>query len=134
MADPSSVTRFAVEHGASIDGLIHAAGLCGDGALPSRDLESLKRALKPKLDGAFLLSAAVDAARKAANKPPVQMDVAFSSISSLLGNAGQTDYACSNGGLDARARYLSSVREAAAHFSRNQLGALALRHGVISEE
>ena len=38
------------------------------------------------------------------------MDVAFSSISSLLGNAGQTDYACSNGGLDARARYLSSVK------------------------
>ena len=45
VADPSSVSRFAVEHGASIDGLIHAAGLCGDGALPSRDLESLRKAL-----------------------------------------------------------------------------------------
>ena len=107
MADPASVSRFAVEHGSSIDGLIHAAGLCGDGALPSRDLESLKRALKPKLDGALLLSAAVDAARKAANKPPVQMDVAFSSISSLLGNAGQTDYACSMAGWT-RARYCIS--------------------------
>ena len=104
MADPPSVSRFAAEHGASIDGLIHAAGLCGDGALPSRDLESLRKALKTETRRGLLLSAAVDAARRACHKPPVSMDVAFSSISSLLGNAGQTDYACSNGGLDARAR------------------------------
>ena len=57
VSSPESVSRFAVEHGSSIDGLIHAAGLCGDGALPSRDLESLRKALKPKLDGALLLSA-----------------------------------------------------------------------------
>ena len=61
VASPESVSRFAVEHGSSIDGLIHAAGLCGDGALPSRDLESLRKALKPKLEGALILSAAVDA-------------------------------------------------------------------------
>ena len=70
------------------------------------------RPSKPKLEGALILSARSTRARRACHKPPVQMDVAFSSISSLLGNAGQTDYACSNGGLDARARYLSSLEGA----------------------
>ena len=105
VSSPESVSRFAVEHGSSIDGLIHAAGLCGDGALPSRDLESLRKRAQTEIrQGLLLLSAAVDARSQSSKQAPVSMDVAFSSISSLLGNAGQTDYACSNGGLDARAR------------------------------
>ncbi|KAJ8606085.1 hypothetical protein CTAYLR_005181 [Chrysophaeum taylorii] len=98
LADARAVERFAAARGASLAGLVHAAGVANDGALASRTAQTLEGALAPKVLGAMRLAAALDAAR--ANEP-LGFELYFSSTTALLGNAGQTDYGAANAALDA---------------------------------
>ncbi|KAH8086128.1 hypothetical protein JL720_7330 [Aureococcus anophagefferens] len=84
-------------------GLVHGAGVVDDGALRSRTRDTLRRALDPKLGGALRLATAVDAARDAQGCPPLALEVYLSSITALLGNAGQSDYGAASAALDALA-------------------------------
>lgn len=75
-------------------GVFHAAGVLDDGLLESQTPERLRQVLAPKLGGWQRIEAAIS------GDPFV---VHFSSIASLLGSPGQSNYCAANGALDALA-------------------------------
>lgn len=83
----------------SLRGIVHAAGVLDDARLRDQDIERMGRVWRPKLDGARHV---VDAARAST----LDFVWLFSSITSLMGGAGQANYAAANAALDARAHAL----------------------------
>ncbi|MEO6829247.1 MAG: SDR family NAD(P)-dependent oxidoreductase, partial [Acidobacteriaceae bacterium] len=78
-------------------GIFHCAGVLDDGALLQQDWMRFERVLAPKLTGAFHLH------RMTADRP-LDHFVLFSSIASIFGSPGQTNYAAANAALDALAQ------------------------------
>ncbi len=99
-----------------LKGVIHAAGLLADGPLVNQSPELFARVMAPKVDGAWNLHCLT-------LDHPLDFFVLFSSASSLLGLAGQANYAAANGFLDSLAHH------------RHALGlpALAINWGVWAE-
>ena len=77
-----------------LKGVVHAAGLLADGMLLEMDWEQFTRTLPPKVAGVWNLY------QQVADRE-LDFFVSFSSISSLLGSAGQGNYAAANAFLDA---------------------------------
>ncbi|MBI4614804.1 MAG: alpha/beta fold hydrolase, partial [Planctomycetes bacterium] len=77
-------------------GVVHAAGVIEDAFLAGQSPESLARVLAPKVEGAWNLD-------EATRDLPLEFFVLFSSASSILGHAGQANYAAANSFLDALA-------------------------------
>ena len=77
-----------------IHGLIHMAGCLRDGFLQSKDQQAFTDVLTAKIDGTKRLDEALKSEK-------LDMFVLFSSLISLIGNAGQVDYAYANRYLDA---------------------------------
>jgi phthiocerol/phenolphthiocerol synthesis type-I polyketide synthase D len=84
----------AEETGKPLRGLVHGAGVTGDGLVSALTREGLQRVWTPKVAGALRLNAAT------ADK---DMDwwVGFSSMATMLGLPGQLAYATGNAWLDA---------------------------------
>jgi phthiocerol/phenolphthiocerol synthesis type-I polyketide synthase D len=84
----------AEETGLSLRGLVHGAGVTGDGLVSALTREGLERVWAPKVAGALRLNAAT---------ADSEMDwwVGFSSMATMLGLPGQLAYATSNAWLDA---------------------------------
>ncbi|MGK7949277.1 MAG: alpha/beta fold hydrolase [Xenococcaceae cyanobacterium] len=82
----------------SIKGIIHAAGILDDGFLQNQTWSRFSKVISPKVLGAWNLhQLSVDL--------PLDFLVLFSSVASLVGSPGQSNYAAANAGLDAIARY-----------------------------
>ncbi|TKI55078.1 amino acid adenylation domain-containing protein [Brevibacillus antibioticus] len=81
-----------------IDGVIHAAGIAGDGMMQRKDRETFERVLAPKIRGTRLLDHLTQA-----DQP--DFFILFSSVTSLLGGFGQSDYTTANAYLDAYAAH-----------------------------
>jgi myxalamid-type polyketide synthase MxaB len=79
-------------------GIVHAAGVLDDGALLHQRWERFPQVLGPKVQGTWHLHEATQALA-------LDFFVLFSSITSLLGNRGQANYAAANAFLDAFAHY-----------------------------
>ncbi|HMG55203.1 MAG TPA: SDR family NAD(P)-dependent oxidoreductase, partial [Kofleriaceae bacterium] len=79
-------------------GVIHAAGVLDDGGLLQQDPARFAAVLGPKIDGAWQLD------RQTAGLP-LELFVMFSSVSALVGTAGQSNYAAANAALDALAHH-----------------------------
>ncbi|MGE5514810.1 MAG: amino acid adenylation domain-containing protein [Bacteroidota bacterium] len=96
LADAASVAALVDgirhRHG-RLDGIIHAAGVLRDAPLARKTPEQLAEVLAPKVAGTLNLDRAIGDA-------PLDFFVLFSSISAVLGNAGQADYAAANGFMD----------------------------------
>ncbi|WP_133053076.1 type I polyketide synthase, partial [Mycolicibacter minnesotensis] len=84
----------AQEAGKPLRGVVHAAGVLGDGLVTAVTRESLESVWSAKAVGAARLHAATAAA-------PLDWWVGFSSMAALLGLPGQLGYATSNAWLDA---------------------------------
>jgi phthiocerol/phenolphthiocerol synthesis type-I polyketide synthase D len=84
----------AEETGRPLRGLVHAAGVTGDGIVAAVTKEDLERVWAPKVAGALRLHAAT-AGRE------LDWWVGFSSMASLLGLPGQLAYTTANAWLDA---------------------------------
>jgi len=85
-------------------GVFHAAGVLDDGLLESQTPERLRQVLAPKLGGWQRIEAALQS--DLLQGDPRQSDpfvVHFSSMASLLGSPGQSNYCAANGALDALA-------------------------------
>ncbi len=78
----------------TLDGIIHSAGSIDDSFILSKNIESVRNVLLPKISGLVALD-------DATAKFKLDFFVTFSSTSALFGNVGQSDYAAANGFMDA---------------------------------
>ena len=85
-----SSTRVA----APLTTLLHASGVLQDSMLQGQTPTGLRAALAPKVAGLLAMGSAIGLL-------PMQHVALFSSVASLLGTAGQANYAAANAGLDA---------------------------------
>ncbi|NEZ65368.1 SDR family NAD(P)-dependent oxidoreductase [Leptolyngbyaceae cyanobacterium CCMR0082] len=101
VCDRASVDRLAhhiqTQFG-RLDGILHAAGLVRDSFILKKNPADLRDVLAPKVSGTVNLAAAF-----AALAPEVFL--LFSSVSGVMGNPGQADYAAANGFMNAWAEH-----------------------------
>ncbi|WP_446751259.1 SDR family NAD(P)-dependent oxidoreductase [Streptomyces noboritoensis] len=90
-----AVKEIQAEHG-RIDVVVYAAGVIEDRLIEEKDPESFRRVYATKTDGARAL---LDAASQLPHGP--RTAVLFGSVSAVLGNRGQSDYAAANDALAA---------------------------------
>ncbi|WCT58025.1 SDR family NAD(P)-dependent oxidoreductase [Paenibacillus kyungheensis] len=77
-----------------VNGIIHGAGVPGEGMLWSKSQAEFDAVLRPKLQGTYNLD-------EASSDDGLDFFVLFSAITSLTGGFGQGDYAAANAYLDA---------------------------------
>ena len=105
VTDPAQMTAAvsaALERFGTIDGVLHAAGHLSDQLISMKDPADAAAVLDAKVTGTLVLEKALDG---------VDLDfmVLFSSVSAIVGTAGQIDYAAANAFLDAYARHRRAV-------------------------
>ncbi|MDR6977899.1 acyl transferase domain-containing protein/NAD(P)H-dependent flavin oxidoreductase YrpB (nitropropane dioxygenase family) [Streptomyces sp. 3330] len=89
-----AVKEIHAEHG-RLDGVVHAAGVIEDRLVAQKSAESFQRVYGTKATGADALLAALE------DLPAgPAFTVLFGSISAVLGNRGQVDYAAANDALE----------------------------------
>lgn len=77
------------KHFGMVNGIIHSAGAVRDAGILKKSDEDLCTVIGPKVDGLIFLD-------ELTADHPLDFFVTFSSISSILGNAGQCDYSYAN--------------------------------------
>ncbi len=90
-------------HGA-IHGVIHAAGIIRDGLIEAKTSEDAMAVFAPKLHGCEIV-------HSLATKAGTELLVLFSSTASVLGPAGQIDYAAANACLDAFSHFANKLSD-----------------------
>jgi phthiocerol/phenolphthiocerol synthesis type-I polyketide synthase E len=88
-----TIDRFGALHG-----VIHAAGVAGGGVIQLKTPEAIERVLAPKTHGLLALEAAC-------RHLPLDFMLLCSSLTSMVGELGQADYAAANAFLDAFAHW-----------------------------
>ncbi|MDG1969963.1 MAG: SDR family NAD(P)-dependent oxidoreductase [Paracoccaceae bacterium] len=82
----------------NLRGIVHAAGILDDGMLMQQSDERFRKVAGPKVDGAWQLhSQTLDL--------PLDFFVLFSSVASVMGSPGQSNYASANAFMDGLAHY-----------------------------
>ena len=85
----------------ALHGIIHAAGVLDDAPIVKQTFESYKKVMSPKILGTWNL-------HNATNDSNLDFFILFSSIASIIGNAGQVNYAAANEFMDSFASYRKS--------------------------
>ncbi|MDB5502867.1 MAG: eryA [Tardiphaga sp.] len=119
VADEAGMTALFADIAASrppLKGIVHAAMVLDDGAIPQQTTSRMRAVMGPKVSGAWNL-------HHLTVEMPLDFFVLFSSVTSLVGNPGQANYVAANSFLDALAHH------------RHGLGlpALAINWGAIGE-
>ncbi len=91
------LTCIRREHG-RINGLIHSAGVGGEGFLAEKDEETLNKVLSSKIYGTWILD-------RLTREDNLDFFMLFSSVITLFGGVSQSDYTSANSYLDAFAAY-----------------------------
>jgi acyl carrier protein len=99
----SELTRVMEKTG-SINGVIHAAGLSGEGILQLKKRKAAEKILAPKVKGTLVLDEIL-------KNVDLDFVILFSSIASTLGGIGLGDYCAANSFLDAFATQQRKRRE-----------------------
>ena len=82
----------------NLRGIVHAAGVLDDGMLMQQNAERFKTVASPKVDGAWHL-------HKQTLEHQLDFFVMFSSVASVIGSPGQSNYASANAFMDGLAHY-----------------------------
>ena len=101
VSDRDALKRVFATYGSIVKGVIHAAGVLDDGLLQGQTWAKFQKVIAPKVAGAWNLHLCTQ---------DLDLDffVLFSSVASLIGSPGQSNYSVANTGLDAIARYRRS--------------------------
>jgi polyketide synthase PksL len=110
--DVERVVREAKERFATIDGVIHSAGLNRDAFILRKTAEQIDEVLAAKVAGALHLD-------EATRGEALDLFVMFSSIAGALGSVGQCDYAYANRFLDALAEQREALKQAGRRSGRS---------------
>lgn len=86
-----------------LDGIVHCAGVAGDRTILELDDDGFAEVLAPKLDGVVALD-------RASAGETLDLFVAFSSVSAMLGDPGSGAYAVGNRFLDGHASWREQQR------------------------
>ncbi len=97
-AEMADVLRGIERRRPPLRGIVHAAGVVGDGVLLDQSWERFAATMKAKVDGAWVLHGLTRGA-------DLDFFVLFSSAAGVIGSAGQGGYAAANAVLDALAHY-----------------------------
>jgi malonyl CoA-acyl carrier protein transacylase len=87
------VIQSLKENYGHITGVIHGAGVEGEGLLARKSEKKFTNVLKPKITGTWILEQLTE-------KEPLDFMVLFSTVATFLMNPGQTDYTAANAYLD----------------------------------
>ena len=93
-ADRDEASHLTAVTGRRIGAFAHAAGVLADATLPNQNVSGIARVFSPKLAGLIRICAA------GVEYGGTETTLLFSSIASLLGSAGQANYAAANSLLD----------------------------------
>ncbi|MFQ3617772.1 MAG: aminotransferase class I/II-fold pyridoxal phosphate-dependent enzyme [Cyanobacteriota bacterium] len=93
VAEPGAIAPLLEQCPLPLRGVIHAAGVLDDGVLQNQTWERFQAVLAPKVQGAWNL-------HNLTRSRDLDFFICFSSVASLLGSAGQTNYAAANAVLD----------------------------------
>ncbi len=105
ISDESSVSELVREinsQGFKLNGVIHSAGIIEDSFILKKDFDSFSRVVAPKVKGTINLD-------RATQDQPLDMFVLFSSVTGVLGNLGQCDYAFGNSFEDYYSHYRNDL-------------------------
>lgn len=97
VADAQDVSRIMTqlrERHSPLGGIIHTAGVVADAPAAKQTWESINKVFEPKVYGAWHLHQA------AASIPSLQFFVVYSSMASVIGLTGQSNYAAANAYMD----------------------------------
>lgn len=83
-----------------IDGIVHCAGVAGDGFIFRKDETAFKSVILPKINGTWVLE-------RLTREDNLDFFVMFSSVASVIHIAGQGDYTAANCYMDAFASYMN---------------------------
>lgn len=76
-----------------IRGIIHSAGIAGDGFIIRKEEDTFRNVINPKIDGTFILD-------KLSQRDKLDFFIMCSSITSFMADAGQSDYTAANAYLN----------------------------------
>ncbi len=85
-----------------INGIIHSAGIAGDGIILTKDRAVFEQVLSPKIYGTWNM-------HYLTMKDDLDFLILFSSTASIIGGAGQGDYIAANSYLDSFSAYRNSL-------------------------
>ncbi|MGM1057639.1 SDR family oxidoreductase [Saccharothrix sp. Mg75] len=124
-ADVRGLAERLREEDVTLDGIVHAAGVAGDGFLAGKSRSTFDAVLAPKVDGSLALV-------ELAKEHPGAFLVFFSSITAITGGQGQGDYCAANAFTDSlavRAR-AEGVRALSVNWPTWSEVGMAVRYGV----
>ena len=88
----------------TLNGVFHAAGVVRDSFILKKTTQEITEVLAPKINGSIYLD-------ELTRTEPLDFFVMFSSMVSVLGNVGQSDYAYGNSFMDAFAQFRERMRK-----------------------
>lgn len=101
--DVADLVAMAKRRFGAITGVLHAAGVVRDGFIRDKRADDVAAVLAPKVAGTWTLDEAL-------RDEPLDCFVVFSSMSAVLGNAGQSDYCYANAYQDGFAETRERLR------------------------
>ncbi len=84
----------------NINGIIHCAGIAGEGLISGKSQADFSKVLSPKIEGTLMLD-------NVTREDEIDFFVTFSSVMSILNVPGQGDYAAANAFMDSFAQWRS---------------------------
>ncbi len=88
----------------NLNGILHAAGVIRDALIPKKTSRDIAEVLDPKIRAVLYLN-------EATKDEPLDAFVLFSSVTGVIGNAGQCDYAYGNAFMDHFAEMRDCLRQ-----------------------